>query len=189
MDELWDFWQLNPSTRTASVGAKDSEHGSTGDGNHTTPAEGSARGSSFDLIAGEMQPHDFTQGHIDHALIASIPAPARWGPVGPSTRADHNGDSSPNAIPEGARLRLPRGFDCNAATGITWQRVVCNALKQYGAMVGDNSGNASRSFELEGFDINASRTVYGHGQSYPWGSDEWPCMPIGIIRRMEVVQW
>jgi hypothetical protein len=185
--ELWDFWQLDPATKTANVGTQaDNERGGKGDGNHDY-AEGSARGSSADLIAGEMQPHDFAQGHIDHALIASIPAPATWGPVGPFNRTDHNGDSSPNAIPEGARLRLPASFDCGPYTG--WQGVVCQALKRYGAIPGDNSGNSNGNFELEAFDVNASSTVYGHGQSYPWGATQFPSVPLALIRNMEVVQW
>jgi hypothetical protein len=184
--KLWDFWQLDVPTAHASVGATDFESGPNGDGFHTTLAEGSARGSSFDLIAGVMQPKDFTDGAIPHALVCSIPAPASSGPVPPSIRTDGK-DPSPNAIPEGARLRLPASFDISGYTGHA--RVIAQCLQKYGCYVGDDSGGSNGNFELEAFDTTASSTAYGFGQAYPWGTTSFPQLPLSLMQNLEVVDW
>jgi hypothetical protein len=89
-------------------------------------------------------PDEFEQGHIDHALLISIPSAASGGPVWPATESDGRSRSD-GAIPEGARLQLDPALDLNRFAMTPYERIIAGALQEYGAYVGDVSG----SVELE----------------------------------------
>jgi hypothetical protein len=100
----------------------------------------SARGSGFASLAGMIWPEEFEQGHIDHALVVSIPHAAAGGPVWPATESD-GWSHAPGAIPEGVRLQLDPALDLAQFSMLPYERIIAEALQTYGAFVGDNSGS------------------------------------------------
>ncbi len=180
---LYDFWQMNSATKTASWGNRDYISGAQGDGVFTGGV--SARGSGFNLVAGMMRPDEFGPGRsIDHALVATFPdgMVKGGGPVRPATESDGR-SSTTGAIPEGARLRLKASYDLSGLPD--WQRRIGQALKTYGLIVGDRGGSG-RHVGL--FGLNTTKSgAYGYGQSYPWGSNAYPAVPAAFIDNLEVM--
>jgi hypothetical protein len=104
----YDFWQAEQrdnGTWRASWGNRIPL-----DGDGVYPHGMGARGSGFASLAGMIWPEEFAQGHIDHALLLSMPSAARGGPVWPATESDGRSRSD-GAIPEGARLQLDPALD------------------------------------------------------------------------------
>src|SRR5262249_6777676 len=96
---------------------------------------------------GGIRPQEIGQGHIDHALVISMPhvradylacpATNNWAPQG--SRYAHD----PNALPLGAHIRLSPTFDVSAQPWPQWEKVVAVALQQYGAYVADLDATAT----------------------------------------------
>jgi hypothetical protein len=96
-----------------------------------------ATASGFSLTAGLVRPQEIAAGRIDHALLLTTPY-VRDRHVAPAVSGDgHQRD--PQALPMGSRLQL------DPSAGISHlprtQRIVAQALKDYGAFVGDSSGS------------------------------------------------
>jgi hypothetical protein len=115
---------------------------------------GGGTAAGFLEFAGVIRPEEIAQGHIDHALVISMPYVRANYIACPGT---HYIDSSnayqstgyyddPNALPLGARVQLDPKFDVNAQAWPSWKKVVARALQKYGAYVADISG----SLELRG---------------------------------------
>lgn len=141
----------------------------------------SGRGSGFANIQGLMAPPEFNgtnEGTIDHALMFSYHSVKSGGPVFPATESDGASTAS-WAIPEGARLYLPRSFDLSSYPG--WVRTFGKALQEYGAYLGDVGGPDNPSF----YALNP----LGNNQDqnpYPWGTDEYPEIPTAITSALKV---
>ena len=138
----YDFWQAvqnNDGTWQASWGNRIPLQSSG-----VYPFGMSARGSGFASLAGMIWPEELAQGHIDHALVLSIPSAAKGGPVWPATESDGLSRSN-GAIPEGARLQIDPDLDLDQFDMTPYERILTEALQTYGAFVGDISG----SVELE----------------------------------------
>jgi hypothetical protein len=138
----YDFWQAKQRDDGSWQASWGNRIPLDSSGNY--PYGMSARGSGFASLAGMIWPEEFEQGHIDHALVLSIPNAALGGPVWPATESD--GRSRKNgAIPEGARLQLDPDLDLNQFDMTPYERIIAETLQHYGAFVGDISG----SVELE----------------------------------------
>jgi hypothetical protein len=97
--------------------------------------------AGFNEWAGVIRPEEIAQGHIDHALVISMPhvradylaCPATnvWAPQGSGYADD------PNALPLGAHIRLSPAFDVAAQSWPRWEKIVAVALQRYGAYVAD----------------------------------------------------
>jgi hypothetical protein len=127
-------------------------------GDFTYPVA-SCRGSSFTLPAGLITPDEVKAGRIGHALLAILPTAAvskSW--VWPSNASD---GVNAGGVPEGARLVL----DPNASlSGLTaFEKLVGQALKDYGAFVGDKTSGSDLSFQAQGAE---SWTAFG--KPNPW---------------------
>jgi hypothetical protein len=101
--------------------------------------------AGFNEWGGVIRPEEIAQGHIDHALVISMPhvradylacpATNNWAPQGNRYAQD------PNALPLGAHIRLSPSFDVAAQPWPAWEKVVAVALQQYGAFVADLDAN------------------------------------------------
>lgn len=112
------------------------------DGDGVFPKGLSARGSGFALPAGMIWPEELAVGRIEHALQFSYKHTRRGGPVSPATESDGT-SSREDAIPEGARLRLDPTLDLDALGLRPYERIVAEALQQYGMFLGDDGGGVT----------------------------------------------
>ena len=81
---------------------------------------------------------EIVAGRIDHALKIALNTPSTSN-VWPMLGSD--GDSTdPNAIPQGARLRIKPSVDLASLNLPPAARTIATALQRYGAFVGDSSG-------------------------------------------------
>ncbi len=109
------------------------------DGDGIFPRGLSARGSGFALPARMIFPDELVDGRIDHALQFSYDYPKRGGPVEPATESDGHSRRS-DAIPEGARLRLDPTLELDSLGLTRYERIIAEALQQYGMILADNGG-------------------------------------------------
>ena len=134
----YDFWQMRKEEGqwVASWGNAISI-----DGTGVFEKGLSARGSGFAFLGGLIWPHELRQGHIDHALVI-IMAPHLvrvGGPVPPATESDGT-SNLPEALPEGARLRLDPALDLEALNLTPAERTIARAMQEYGLIVADVGG-------------------------------------------------
>ncbi len=143
-----DMWQAvyDPASDTWTAGSRSvtpARWGAAcGLGQH---CGGGGVAAGFDEWGGVIRPEEIAQGHIDHALVISMPhvradylacpATNNWAPQG--DRYAHD----PDALPLGARIRLSPSFDVAAQPWPGWEKVVAVALQQYGAYVTDLDAN------------------------------------------------
>jgi hypothetical protein len=134
----WDMWQAarGGSGWTSSAGA-----GVSLDGNGVAPA-GTASGdaSNLPLLGGLIRPEEILQGHIDHALVFSMPGVSDLGHVCPATHNDGS-TNDPNAPMEGTRLQLDPSVNVDLLGLPSWEKPIVRAMQQYGMYLRD--GGAS----------------------------------------------
>lgn len=134
----YDFWQIKQDAGGDWRASWGNRIALDSDGFY--PAGMGARGSGFALLGGMIWPEEFEQGHIDHALVVSLPHQAAGGPVWPATESDGFSRAA-GAIPEGARLQLNPTLDLDEFDLLPYERIIAEALQTYGAFAGDNSGS------------------------------------------------
>jgi hypothetical protein len=139
----------------------------------------SCRGSGFANMAGLITPAELAAGVIRHALLFASGVNRAGGPVPPATESDGS-RSGTQYIPEGARVRLRASFDLSPYPA--YLRVIGEALKTYGAIDGDNSGGG---FSL--FAVDANRSDPPWRGTYPWGTTDYPSIPLAFLQNLEVL--
>jgi hypothetical protein len=179
-DCLYDFWQM----RTL----EGRWYASWGNGiprlsDGIYPFGASTRGSGFSNLAGVILPHELLgHGEINHALIFSSGVNRGGGPVPPATESDGM-KTGLQFIPEGARVRLRSDFDLSGFPAHLQK--IGRALMKFGALNGDNSGGG---FSLYALNTAAAQNAFGYGTIWPWGSEEYPEIPLEFIRNLEVLR-
>jgi hypothetical protein len=169
-DTMWEFWRfhvVSPGVYTAEYGAR-IQHVSTSSG--VLPNQWGARATSLALAGGLLTMSDYLSGHIDHALAIAVPVITRK-PLPPATRSDGPTANNPahdarDAIPEGARFRLPASFNCKTdlPTPTKLLEMICVAARDYGLVVVDRS-DAVIMFAENPMTVG---TEYQPVQSDPW---------------------
>jgi hypothetical protein len=99
------------------------------------PVSGNAAG--FALAAGVIRPEEIAAGHIDHALVFTSPY-VRNSYVAPAVHGDGR-QTDPNAMPMGTHIQLDPSFDISSLSRT--QKVIAQAMKDYGAFLVDSSGS------------------------------------------------
>jgi hypothetical protein len=133
----WDMWQAKqmPWGWQAGAGAAVS---TAGDG--IAPAHtASGDAANLPLLGGLIRPEEILQGHIDHALVFSIPDVSKLGHTCPAT---HNDGSStdPNALQEGMRLQLDPTLNVDQLSIPDWEKTLAHAMQTYGMYLRDEGG-------------------------------------------------
>jgi hypothetical protein len=96
--------------------------------------------ASFPLVGGAMTVQQLQAGNIGHALAITIPSPRASVFAVPAERTDGS-SQLPDALPEGARLRLDPNLDLNSLGLPPITRAIAEAAQRYGIIVRDTSGN------------------------------------------------
>jgi hypothetical protein len=175
---LFEFYAWNPSSATTGWEAfvtwnltKDEQ---LPDGWGSTTAAGTP------LLPGVIWYDEVAAGAIRHAVDIVIPgaAIAQYEYVKPAARSGGAcGSAYPaNGFPYGGRLRLKATYDASSFTG-TQALVVIAALKKYGMINTDASGETRSSFRLgDGNKLNQTDTAQlGH---LTWADFEVPAMTV-----------
>jgi hypothetical protein len=141
---------------------------------------GSTTAAGTPLLPGVIWYDEVAAGAIRHAVDIVIPgaAIAQYEYVKPAARSGGAcGSAYPaNGFPYGGRLRLKAAYDASSFTG-TQALVVIAALKKYGMINTDASGETRSSFRLgDGNKLNQTDTAQlGH---LTWADFEVPAMTV-----------
>ena len=147
-DRMWEFWRA----RRAADGWHAAWGGAMQDVSRNpgyfssaawpgAPNTWGASASGLPVLAGLITPSELAAGHIDHALAIALPAPRAGVVAFPAQRTDGT-DPSPDAIPEGARLRLDPGLDLDRLGLPAPALVIARAAQRYGLLVRDRTLHA-----------------------------------------------
>ena len=137
-DTIWEMWKFAGSSEagySARWGASITE-ASQSDGVFDYPFSVSASGVSE--AAGLITVADIQSGSIDHAIAIGVDSPAAGTHFYPANRDDGT-SSSPNALPEGIRLRLDPNVDLSQYNLTPMQEMIWTAAQKYGFIVRDNT--------------------------------------------------
>jgi hypothetical protein len=96
--------------------------------------------TSLPLVGGAMTIQQLQAGNINHALALAIPRPRAGVFAVPAKRTDGS-SSLPDALPEGARLRLDPNLDLHSLGLPPVTLAIAEAAQRYGILVRDMSGN------------------------------------------------
>lgn len=173
-ETMWEFWrlQLGSSGWHAGYGGRIVDVGSSPgyyvsrvgkDGSVVEQSWWGATATGLPLAAGLVTLDDVRCGEIDHALAIALPAIRKGVIAWPAQRGDGS-DLDPNAIPEGARLRLDPRLDLSKLSMPPITRMLARAAQHYGLIVRDGSGSVS---------------LYGEDPG-PYGTNPWPGLLGGL---------
>jgi hypothetical protein len=119
-----------------------------------------ATATSFPVAAGVITLRELQSGVINHALALNIPDPRGGVVAAPAERGD--GGGGPQALPEGAHLRLDPHLDLGALGLPRLTYMIARAAQRYGLIVRDRTAGISLFAE--------DPTQYG-GESLYTGQD------------------
>lgn len=145
-DRLWEFWQAReePDGWYARWGGamrnvSESPGYFTADSWPGATHRWGATATSLPVIGGVMLIEELQSAEIDHALAVNLPFPRAGEYSWPAQRTD--GTGPPDAIPEGARLRLDPDLDLDSLNLHPVIRTMAEAAQRYGMVVRDRTGS------------------------------------------------
>jgi hypothetical protein len=134
----WDMWQAQKTASSWQAGGG-AAVSTLGDG---VAPSGTAGGdaANLPLLGGLVRPEEILQGHIDHALVFTMPGVSSVGHVCPATH--HDGSTTdPNALLEGMRLQLDPSVDVSQLPIPAWEKTLASAMQTYGMYLRDQGGS------------------------------------------------
>ena len=131
--------------------------------------------SSISMLAGVITNADLASGHINHAIAMAIPTPASGKWFWPAQRSDGS-STNPNALPEGAHLRLNPSLDLASLHLDPLMQMIAEAAQKYGIIVRDatyssNVFYAEQPLPGQTSPVNAllgGQSVSAALASFPW---------------------
>ena len=181
-DKLWEFYQMQKQAdgwHASWGGAMENVSQSSGYYSTTSwPGALSAWGAtatSLPTAAGVITLQDIQQGHIDHALALDLPYPRSGVWSWPAQRSDGTG-TDPNAIPEGAQLRLAPNLNLAALNLPPLTLMIAQAAQKYGMIVRDQTHWAIGLFAENPIPLDTNPYYTSSGTPSPTGPFEgkWP---------------
>jgi hypothetical protein len=167
----WGMWQAKKEGIGWSASA--GEAISTSGPGLVAGGSASSNAANFPLIAGLVRPEEILQGHIDHALVFTMPGVSNAGHVCPASHNDGS-SSDPNALKEGMRLQLDPSIDVSELSIPAWEKTIARALQVYGMYLRDEGGTVAIMAEnpaSRGYDAWAKVGLRGNSISLsgiPW---------------------
>jgi hypothetical protein len=98
--------------------------------------------SGISMIAGVITDSDLASGAINHALAMAVTSAASGTWMSPAQRSDGN-STNPNALPEGAHLRLNPALNINALHLPPLMKMIARAAQKYGIVVRDQTASVN----------------------------------------------
>ncbi len=148
-DRLWEFWRIShgPGGWRAMWGGAMSHVSSNSGvyGNEAWPGARSwwgASASSLSEVGGLISVEDLERGEIDHALSVSLPD-IRAGVYSLPARRTDGRSRSPQALPEGAHLRLNPDLNLASLRLPRLTMMIAQAAQRYGIYVKDGAQNVT----------------------------------------------
>lgn len=141
-DTLWELWQAQQRADGwhAAWGGRMTAVSSSPGYYSGAQSRWGATASSLPVLGGLIRISELRAGHIDHALALALPqvraAVYSW----PAQRTDGT-MLSPDAIPEGTRLRLDPTLDLSRLSLPPVTRMIAEAAQRYGIVVRDRAGS------------------------------------------------
>jgi dienelactone hydrolase len=94
--------------------------------------------SGIPLLAALQRVDELQQGSIDHAVAISVPHARKDAVKWPATRTD--GDfTTPDAVTEGTRFRLPASLDIDSLALTPYAKMIAKAIQAHGMVVIDKN--------------------------------------------------
>ncbi|MET0452911.1 MAG: hypothetical protein ABW137_13865 [Mycobacterium sp.] len=146
---------------------------------------GAATGSGASRLAGVIRIAEVQQGSISHALAMQTNNVCEGAPRPPALKSDGR-STSPDCLPEGARLQLDPSLDLDSLNLTAGERMVAVAMQRFGGYIVDVGGAPlSVSFEMD----PASRSDF-IGSAYQEAGFRWDYDGMTDIpwQRLRVVQ-
>jgi hypothetical protein len=180
-DRMWEFFEMarNRGHWEARWGGA-MQHVSNNPGVYGSQAWPGAQtfwgvtATSLPLVGGAMTIQQLQSGRIGHALAIAIPHTRAGVFASPARRTDGN-TALPDAVPEGARLRLDPHLDLSSLHLPRLTRMIAEAAQRYGIIVRDTGGVVSMFAQEPTAHINPYPRLYGGLYPYqllaafPWG--------------------
>jgi hypothetical protein len=133
-DRELDMWVADQQTDGSWMAGARTVTSNSGSG---VSAEIGGNAAGFALAAGLIRPEEIAQGRIDHALQFTSPY-IRNRFVAPAIHGDGR-EADADAMPMGTRIQLDPAADVSGLPRV--QRILAQALKDYGAYLSDSSGS------------------------------------------------
>jgi hypothetical protein len=175
---LFELYAYNPSSATAGWSALVTWNLTHDD--ELPDGVGSTTAAGTPLLPGVIWYDEIAAGSIEHAVDIVIPGAAimQYGYVKPAARAGGAcGSPYPaDGFPYGGRVRLKASYDDSSFTG-TQAKVVIAALKKYGMINTDDSGESRSSFRL-GDGQKLDQTDMNQLAKLTWNDFEVPTMTV-----------
>ena len=175
---LWELYAWNPSSATSGWEVMVTWNLTKSE--QLPDGWGSSTAAGTPLLPGVIWYDEIAAGKIAHAIDIVIPGAAimQYGYAKPAARAGGAcGNAYPaDGFPYGGRLRLKSTFDDSSFTG-TQAKVVIAALKQYGMINTDASGETRSSFRL-GDGTKLDQSDMNQLSKLTWDDFEVPAMTV-----------
>ncbi len=94
--------------------------------------------ASLPIVGGAMTNNELAAGQINHALALVVPNVRQGAFASPAKRQDGT-STSPNSLPEGARLRLDPKLNLDSLQLPPLTRIIAQAAQRYGIIIRDHS--------------------------------------------------
>lgn len=143
-DKLWEFWKAERSgggLKACWGGRIDDVSKSEGTFEGYTGATASGTAFMGQAVSAEEAAAAIESNRgINHIMYLALTDPASWdNVVWPAKRSDGH-STDPNAIPEGARLRLDPSVDVDALDITPFAKAVAKGAQRFGFLVADKAG-------------------------------------------------
>lgn len=168
-NEVYEIYKATVSNDGTITNAKAVAVANLAGNGQTGRAYAPSNAAGLSLLAGLVTPEELASGHIDHALVFSVPGIKAGPPVFPAWMnvAVADSTSKQNVLSEAAKIQLDPKVDISNLTGA--EKVIAKALQTYGAYLRDNGG----TFAIMGETTSRWPISYGTGislKNIPWGS-------------------
>lgn len=171
-NKMWEFWDMHKDSSGNWTAAWGGYMGNVARSPGYFQAPNSTWGAtatSLPLLGGLITIDDLRRGSINHALALAVPNTMAAEYVFPAQRTDGD-DYNSDAIPEGARFRLPAKLNLNALHLPKVTLELARAAQKYGIILRDTSGNVT--FYAQDPTPTGSNPYMG--ATGFWGKNTWP---------------
>lgn len=164
--QVYEIYKATVSADGTITNAKAVALANLGGNGQTDRAYAPSNAAGLSLLAGLVTPEEIASGHIDHALVFSVPGIKDGAPVFPAWANVYVGNSN-TTLREADKIQLDPNVNISGLPEP--EKTIAKALQTYGAYLRDNGG----TFAIMGETTSRWPAAYGTGLSLkniPWDS-------------------